>query len=115
VTNTEVLSQYMEPRPENPPTCWWQVSSSRWWVGLHAPNDAFRWASILDASPYIEKLGWMHLIEERLTKEQQRRYIDLLYANRFWSLAHATADQKIEALASVLSKEVEGRDEHHSY
>jgi hypothetical protein len=72
-----------------------------------------RWHSILDVCPEVEKLGRLHLIEERLTAEQWAQYSHA--ADRFgWGLAihywweafkqdaHASAEQKIKALASVL-------------
>jgi len=116
VTNTEILSQYMEPRPEHPPWSWqstirWGAGSPLgWWCAKQEPEVYGHWVSILDVCPDLEKLGRLHLIEERLTDEQWEFYHDEL-ADAFIRLCghatarrytHATADQKIEALARVL-------------
>lgn len=96
MTDEEVIASFMEPKPT------WSSSDRNgewWWCWDH------RWHSCkLD-------LDALHEVEARLTNEQWDAYANLMmdpagiHHTRF--LLHASAEQKIEALAAVLRPEVE--------
>jgi hypothetical protein len=109
LSDAEVLCGFMEARPMDIPV----VGGSVWWplVGNISPTRK----PVLEVCHKIEKLGLLHLIEKRLTAEQWVDYFDGLsgqpprekppcgYAYELSKrLIHATADQKIKALAAVL-------------
>ncbi len=106
LTDEEVICAFMEPKPTGSwvrdvqPT-WWYFSTYDFPLGWHAK------AITLDA---------LWEVEQRLSREQINRYIAELLRVTLppdrgaydWRLIHATAAQKIAALASVLREDANG-------
>ncbi|SRR5260370_1379040 len=95
-TDEEVICGWMEPRPSGSLTNlladWWLFRSvNAGWV------------------PRTLTLDRLWNVEERLTEKQRDPYLDVIVRNTGlgpttagWDMAHATAAQKIKALAEVL-------------
>lgn len=102
LSNEEVICTFMEPKPrftEVP-----DVSVGRWWVWFADANE-----------PIALTLDRLHLVEARLTNQWGSYVNEMLKDNpSVWTeaklLLHATAEQKIRALASVLRPLVEKSD-----
>ncbi len=93
-TDEEVICAWMEAKPEHSR----EFTAGRpWWVWLGSQNDWIPNKLTLDA---------LHEAETRLTEDQQWSYIERM-ANivgtfATWYSLHATAAQKIKALAAVI-------------
>ncbi len=123
MTDGEILCTFMEARPDKSPTDyrpWRDFSDAGWWVGNMPGGDPHKahWVARLNACGEREELGWLHLIEVGLTEEQWHDYWRHILVRSWLGCAddqdyrarvflHATAAQKIAALASVLRAEVE--------
>jgi len=119
VTDEEILCEFMESRPEPPKLGQYlpaKLSPVKFWYWKVSLLDdgkiAGAWHPVLAVQPGIIYLGYLHLIEERLTDGQWQSYY--LWLRDGWEgkehprrLLHATAQQKIKALAQVLRPEVE--------
>lgn len=103
----EILCEFMEGRdPRNAVsvkrgTKVLDIDSLHWWIA--------RWrAGNWEFAPRTLDLDALHEIEERLTDEQWIAYVDALIAimpqrlPRKGEIVHATAEQKIMALAETL-------------
>jgi hypothetical protein len=104
LTDQEIIAGFMEPMPANTERGERGISECGWWERrFSVPNQRFRhWPN----SDKTDSLDALHEVEARLTDEQWTKYADLmmdpsgLKHTRF--LLHATAEQKIRALAQVL-------------
>ena len=101
-TDAEVVAGFMDPPPSEP------LDSSLWWSWEVSDG---RWTSI--PSAILNSLDALRLVEARFTDEQWKEY--------WWALAdsiippgtapiprlwlHASAQDKLKALAAVLRKE----------
>lgn len=109
MTDEEVICGFMEPRPVCPPRRRWFESKSSlagWWELIRDSNRCQPRPLTLDA---------LYEVESQLTDEQQwdyceavRKQADTRQAGT-WHYLHATAEQKIKALAAVLRPLVEGK------
>lgn len=99
-SDAEVICAWMEPKPTLPD--YWtgtERSPSRWWILVGTNGGGMAWL------PITLNLGALWVAENRLTDERQWEYIEALRENRnapTWGFLHATAEQKIKALALVL-------------
>ena len=108
MSDADILSQFMEPRPALPPdrSQRFQKSLEGWWEAGRV-----RWHPIFNTCSELKKLGYCHMIEERLAEDQQWQYIEVLRRQidrgvqntaGTWHFLHATAEQKTKALAQVI-------------
>ena len=98
----EIISEFMFPVQHliDHPEC-----ASPWW-----PLRYRSFNPILCVCGGIERLGWLHLVEEKLSGEQWERYWLLLKDSVYSGgadiiqrgLIYASAEQKVAALAQVL-------------
>ena len=108
-TNREVIASAMEPAPALPSAYSYQLPSPLgWWILGETMHGGMRWY------PNIHTLDRLRRVEERLTDAQWRDYRREFRGvverpNGTWPLGdrikdalHASAEQKIAALASVL-------------
>lgn len=99
MTDAEVICAWMEPRPGSAA----EAYNSRWWNG--SPWTELR--------PFNLTLDALREVESRLSEAQWDRYEALAlkwryeYSSSYRAALHASAEQKIKALAAVLRKEVE--------
>jgi hypothetical protein len=108
MSDREVIATWMEPKPQL--TTRQRVSFGGWWLSLPDHRGIRRWHQPRDWGR--EWLQALHEVEERMTQHQRGLYVDTLSGDRcrdLWLILHASAEQKIAALASVLRAEVEGR------
>jgi hypothetical protein len=116
MTNEEVICSYMEP---SPPIKSFRIHYSgnedgqdeqmesplRWWVADTEEKKI---------TPRTLTLVECWKVQERLTKEQGSDYINLILEmgnigdafSFMWELVHATAEQKVKALAEIIRKQV---------
>lgn len=100
-TDEEVICEWMEPKPEDlNPHVGLLVSKGEWWYRYTLDKT---WTA---CKPNLDRL---HEVEARLTDEQWERYLDQLVDDDAISgyqterdICHATAAQKIAALAAVI-------------
>jgi hypothetical protein len=96
MTNEEIIATFMESKPDYH-LCFWECSKLGWWI---------RGVNTVHPTPLT--LDRLHEVESRLTKPEWMRYWSLLeivgdLGNHYKiRMIHATAAQKIEALANVL-------------
>jgi hypothetical protein len=116
LTDAEVVAQFMEPKPNaldpsisftgarSPEGFWiWYVRPARW---------EFDWNPVFDETFGClerERLAFLRLVEARLTPDEWSRYMaavppssDLIRFSVIKALLHASAEQKLAALASVI-------------
>ena len=92
-SDAEVICAWMEPKPDNRTT----NVQTNWWMFL-----------CLDSGWVPRKLTLDRLweVEERLTEKQRGEYYFIFWERRdrenWWTLLHATSEQKIKALAAVI-------------
>ena len=108
-----LVCEFMEPMPETVPDDAEDMdlagacvhSPLGFWLCVGGYVIAYAW------EPCPLTLDHLHLVEERLTPEQQCRYLAALFwlmSDDLWnittafSMIHATADQKVMALAKVV-------------
>lgn len=98
MSNEETICAFMEPKPRHKPVgC---MKQYHWWI-YRAMTHPY-WF------PVPLTLDRLHEVEERLTDEQWSNYANALVDTfhqrfpRFAEVIHATAAQKITALAAVL-------------
>ena len=104
MTDEEVLCTFMHPMPKiyDPHTDWW------------------KWRSGATFAPRKLTLDILHEIEERLTEEQWKAYRDEILRDTdmlgLWMvrLIHASAANKVRALAAVLRPVVEGQQKEQA-
>ena len=106
-TNREVIASAMEPAPALPSAYSHQLSSPLgWWTLGETMHGGMRW------HPNVHTLDRLRRVEERLTMPQAEDYDRLLNGSRDYARLnftwHASAEQKIAALASVLRKVTDG-------
>ena len=108
MSDEEVICGFMEPKPEHNPSEYVLGEIYRtWWVRSIGNT----WRPLLDDEfcSQFEKLGRLHEVEARLTEEQWCAYqcaaISAKWGDVFGLICHASAGQKIRALASVLRGE----------
>jgi hypothetical protein len=103
MTDAEVICEFMEPKPTTPqPVGLYDESPGGWWT-LHPDG----WV------PNCDSLDRLREVEARLTEEQWLRYVDALIDHmpefpRKGEIIHASAEQKIAALAAVIRSNAEG-------
>jgi hypothetical protein len=113
MTNEEVICQFMEPKLSNHLANGTVPSPKGWWMGLSrfdpavSPKIQKWWAPIFGNCDKRVWLGLLWEVEERLRIEYKKDALDLwwLYWERMEHIGfawHASAEQKIKALASVL-------------
>ena len=119
MTDAELICTFMEPHAPKDGTGYpsgvlKKFSPEGWWR-YSMVSCLWKLPTLTVGSP-LESLGRLHLVEERLTERQWRDYQRLL-TEPVWSssnpavdgkaMIHATAEQKIRALAAVLREQVE--------
>ena len=103
-TDAEVVAGFMEPRPV---ICLGSRHAASWWI-RNLLEDSPRW---YPNHIFCNSLDALHLVEARLTDEQWQRYKSMTVINGnlgeiYWKrLLHASAADKLKALAAVLRKE----------
>lgn len=111
LSDAEVICQWMEPKPKT--ICGSlehtaALRSIKWWIvkprGAHLGEP-------VDWTPCLLGLDRLHEIEAKLSEEQWLNYVDALITlmpkfPRKGEIVHASAEQKIKALAAVLRAEV---------
>lgn len=113
LTDHEIIATFMEPLPNTAPGFHtaWSTLKPTWWEKGPSSEGVMFWV------PIPLTLDALHEVEARLTVEQWSRYEPALgspYAHKsnpitYWkALIHATAEEKIRALAAVLRAAVEG-------
>jgi len=123
MTDEEIICKFMELRPQKFHRS--NLSSQVWWF-LKATGDIrggprYVWAPIFGFIPQREHLGRLHEVEERLTAAQRWEYtlklgnrqpapgetpeLMIFHGSDLWQYIHASAEQKIRALAAVLRGE----------
>lgn len=103
MTAAEIVASFMEPKPQ------FDGGDGGWWSFIYEGNGT--WKPVVNDR--TESLDALHEVEARLTDDQQWLYIETIrkLANRgnlaTWHYLHASAAQKLSALAQVLRPEVE--------
>ncbi len=111
MADMEVISRFMEP--DIAPLHDSAVSVGGWWVRQKANVAGCvyegPWQSAIPAWSERVKLGAMHEVEARLSEDQRECYIGELWmlfpeksGEADWLYVHASAEQKIRALAVVI-------------
>lgn len=100
LTDAEVICAWMEPKPKDG-THPGNVSEVGWWKAVYVarPVPHWRWFPNDDKTDSLDAL-WK--VEERLDPRQAQEYYCSLWDDRTTYGAHATAEQKLKALAAVL-------------
>ena len=107
MTDAETICDFMEPRPDKGPFDfhpWLGSTPDGWWLSTSGWDLDATW------KPRSLSLDALHLVEARLKDEQFWQYVLRLIPRRTMAsseagmraLIHATADQKIKALAAVI-------------
>lgn len=109
MSNEELICTFMEPNPPAPEQAY-QQSPIGWWVcRFSVMGQRLIWLT----GDKVYSLDGLHEVEAKLSAEQQGRYLDVLVPDAMakvgwiWRSVHASAEQKIQALAEVLRGEVE--------
>lgn len=105
LTDAEVICGWMEPKPVR---IWPQdIPDGHWWSALWSTGTGWSWI------PATLDLDALHEVEARLSEDEWWIYLGELHvatkgvaAYAYRHLIHATAAQKIAALAAVLRREV---------
>jgi len=110
LSDAEVICMWMEPRPKDGSGSKVATPESRWWVYSYEVRvHIFHWKW----HPNTLDLDALHEVEAKLSDEQQWAYIEALrgkYNMPTWHFVHASAEQKIKALAITLREEVKKTD-----
>lgn len=98
-TNAEVIASFMEPIPKTEDYNTDDFSPDGWWEAVFQTEYCVGW------TPCRLTLNECREVEARLTDEQWRDYLnafpdDWIGYTQFW--VHASAEQKIVALATML-------------
>jgi len=112
LSDAEVICTWMEPKPKFPDVFGdVRISAGGWWK-WRSPRAGARWPGKTGPNESkVDSLDALHEVEARLTDEQWQKYAGLMMdpagIKHTHFLLHATAEQKISALAAVLRPEME--------
>ena len=115
MTDEETICEWIEPRPKGTSldivAAWWKVRTVMTGTGTDGCFGLYRYAPLLEVCKPDARLGLIYDIEERLNDTQRRSYVVSLRkftGGQDHQMIHASASQKICALAEVIENSRNG-------
>jgi hypothetical protein len=109
MSDEEIICQFMEPRPKprglSVTATWWTTRTLLTGTGPGGHFGSYQVAPLIEICPAGQRLGMLYEVEERLTGEQWCWYeaqLRRITGGTPRQIIHASAAQKIKALAAVL-------------